>query len=832
MASKNIKLKALSAACALFISDFALSAMVLEEVVVTAQRRSENQQDVPLAITSVSGEALEAKGLNDVASIGGITPNATLKSSASFGGSGSILVSYIRGIGQNDFAFNLEPGVGIYIDGAYLARNIGANVDLLDIQNIEVLKGPQGTLFGRNSIGGALNITTRDPGYEFGGKGEVTTGKFGRLDVRGTVDIPLVADELTMGVAFSSKNRDGWQKRIPYDGDRGNHPFLGGLDAGAVYGNTDGAQLFPITDPATPSESGDQDSYSIRTKLLWEPTERFTARLIGDYQDVDQGAAPFSLMSVNPQAAYVGIYNACITGIPDVIAAVDAGAAAAGAGAPGGVTSLCNSVRGNPGSPTGTQPSLVSEAGQHLPYDNRYVTGDPDVSYASGANYDKLESWGINLTLDYQLSDTMSLKSITTYRELESAFGVDIGGAPFSALNPTFADDQEQWSQEFHLSGVAWNDRWNYLIGAYFFHEEGLHDDAVPFTAGLIQIYSPDFDYETDAQAIFMHNNIALTEKLGLTFGIRYTEEDKSLIGTQRDENAFAQQLVQLPAFVFPDPNDIYLLYPQGENEQDFDDVSYRIGFEYSFNDDLMVYTSFATGYKGGGWTTRVTAPLFDLNTFERLGAPTFDPEEAETFEVGIKSELFDGRARLNAAAFMTNYDDMQLTFQDGTSPVTANGGDGEIKGVETELEAVLTDNWSVDASLGYIKAEYVSTRPGVLLTGAEDFVNTPEWTAHIGSSYQVNTDMGTVTPRIDWMFQTETYNDEANTPILRSSSYGIINASVNFETHDSGWAVQAGVTNLTDKREIVSGYTNGEAIYAATFNRPREWYLTLRKTF
>lgn len=232
----------------------------LQDIIVTAQKRSESAQDVPLAISAVSADSLSAKGISDISQIGNQAPNVTLKNTAAFAGSSSILVSYIRGIGQNDFAFNLEPGVGVYIDGVYLARNIGANIDLLDLDRVEVLKGPQGTLFGRNTIGGALNIVTRDPGDDFVVKGEVTTGRYNRIDVRGSIDIPIKPDLLVANLAFSTKHRDGWQKRIPYAGPTDQNPIYllasGGAFGGPTTTNTNDQYDFPITDGPRHSTSG------------------------------------------------------------------------------------------------------------------------------------------------------------------------------------------------------------------------------------------------------------------------------------------------------------------------------------------------------------------------------------------------------------------------------------------------------------------------------------------------------------------------------------------------------------------------------------------------
>ncbi|MBT0670117.1 TonB-dependent receptor [Novosphingobium profundi] len=806
----------------------------LQEIIVTAQRRAESAQDVPIAITAVTADALQAKGLTDVSQIGGQAPNVTLKNTAAFGGSSSILVSYIRGIGQNDFAFNLEPGVGIYVDGVYLARNIGANVDLLDLERVEVLKGPQGTLFGRNTIGGALNIVTRDPRDEFYATGEVTTGSYNRVDVRGAVDIPIVPGVITSSIAFSSKHRDGWQKRIAYAGPTDMNPIYLLATDGAYGGpentNTDDNFAFPIQSGPRHSTSGGENKTSVRAKLLIEPTDDFRVRLIGDYLHVDQSAAPFSLVNVN-QELYVALYNTCITGNEAVYSGVGA---LTGLGA--GVANLCQSMRGNAASPAGTQPSLYDEAGQHLPYDNRYVITDkdgkinPDKSYATGANFDKVENWGINAQIEYDLTPDLQVKSITAYRNLDSDFGVDIGGAPFLTLSPSFETRERQFSQELQLSGLALNGAWNFVLGGYYFHEWGTLTDLVPFMSGLIQINSPDNEFDTKSYAVFTHNNIEIIpDKLGITLGARYTYENKNFTGAQRDENNFGGKVLLLPNFVYPNPDDVYRLYPLGRNTQTFENFSYRVGAEYHVDRNIMVYASYATAFKGGGWTTRLTAANFNTTTFEPLPAPTFGPEKAKTAEIGIKSQLLDRRVRLNVAAFSTNYDNIQLTFQNGSSPVTANGGNGKIQGVEAELNAALTDAWTLDASGGYLDAHYTSVKPGVPLTGDEAFVNTPEWTLQAGTAYRIETGAGTFTPRIDWNYATKIYNDEANTELLATGARSLFNGTLTWAENSGRFELQAGVTNIFDKRYIQSGYTNALAIYSATYSRPREWFLTLR---
>lgn len=806
----------------------------LADIVVTAQRRSESAQNVPIAITAITSEALQAKGLSDIAAIGGQAPNVTLKNTASFGGSSSILVSYIRGIGQNDFAFNLEPGVGIYIDGVYLARNIGANVDLLDLERVEVLKGPQGTLFGRNTIGGALNIVTRDPGNDWKVKAELTTGRFSRVDFRGAIDAPLVPDKVLASFAFSTKHREGYQKRIPYTGYTDQNPIFllatNGATGGPPNTNTNDANRFYVTSPETFSEAGNENKTTFRAKFLIKPTDNFRVRLIGDYLHVDQEAAPFSLLQVNQQA-YVAVYNTCITGNQQVIAGVGQ---LTGFGA--GVGRVCNSIRGNASAPAGTQPALSSEAGRHLPYDSRYVVRNadgsinPDRSYASGANYDKVDNYGLNGQLEYDITDTLQAKSITAYRRLESKFGADIGGAPFAALVPSFQDIENQFSQEVQLTGKVLDDRWNFVLGGYYFHEYGINRNGVPFPGGLIQVRSSNDTYDTKSYAAFTHNNIdIIPDVLGITLGARYTHENKEFTGTQRDENQFFNKLLGLPAAILPDPADPFRLYPVGLNTQSFNNFSYRLGAEYHPTRQIMLYGSYATAFKGGGWTTRLSVAPFDTTTFARLPAPTFGPEKAKTAEIGVKSQLFGRKVRLNVAAFNTDYDNIQLTFQNASSPVTANGGNGRIRGVEAELNTALTSNWSFDASAGYIDAKYTRILPGVPLTGAEAFVNTPKWSLQAGTSYNLETGAGTFIPRIDWTYASRTFNDEANSPILSTPARSLFNGSLTYRLPSTQWELQAGVSNIFDKRFIQSGYTNALAIYSATYNRPREWFLTLR---
>src|SRR6267154_4597227 len=249
---------------------------VLEEITVTAQKRTENIQQVPIAISAFSAEALQQKGITNVSQLSDLTPNVSLDAGTPFSGSDTVLSAYIRGIGQDDFAFNLDPGVGVYVDGVYLARSVGANTTMLDVDRVEILKGPQGTLFGRNTIGGAISIVTHTPGDHFAGKVEMTTGSFARRDLAGTFDIPI-ANNLLSSITVSSLVRDGYQKRIPTPG----LPQFNNIPEDTYH------QSGHFSNGDT---QGGQNQQVIRAKLLYMPTDSLKFTLAGDWTHENQTA--------------------------------------------------------------------------------------------------------------------------------------------------------------------------------------------------------------------------------------------------------------------------------------------------------------------------------------------------------------------------------------------------------------------------------------------------------------------------------------------------------------------------------------------------------------
>lgn len=830
--------------------------VTLEEIVVTAQKREQNVQDVPIAITAVTGESMEVKALTQVAEVAAYAPNVYMDPTTPFGASNNILAAYIRGIGQSDFAFNLEPGVGVYVDGVYMARTIGANVDLLDVDRVEIMKGPQGTLFGRNTIGGAINVITRRPGNEFQWRGEVTTGSFNRLDIRGAAEGALIQDTLYGLVAFSSKNRDGYQENRTYPG--------------LTFANDDRSDQYIHKYYDTKSTNGGENQDNIRAKLVWDVNDDLSVSLTQAYSTTDEDATATSLLSYldNP-TTFTHLYDLCIGAAPG----------------PGlfviqNFIPPCFQNRGikpgipSVGAPQYTQPALngsnldADPNNDRTPFGNNYggfgsdfITNDPDVSYASGPNFSKLEIHDTMGHVDYDLANDWHVKYIGAFRYLQFNAGLDFDSSPLPMLEVSFDTKQKQWSHEVQLTGLSWDDRWEWVAGFYYFHEEGDLTDFVTFPGGYLQIYGENF-FDTDAWALFTHNNFAVTDQFRVTFGLRYTDEDKDFEGRQRDLNMVGVNLTlpdnwgcdPNPALgcsrnAWPDQNDFTRYYPLGVNNKQFSDVSLRAGVEYAFNDEVMAYFSYSEGFKSGGWTTRLSTPHLSVdppavnpfvNPTNRLSL-AFDEETATTYELGLKSEWLDRTLQLNLAGFFSEYDNIQVTKQVGPSPVFDNAGDGEILGFEAEALWLATGNLSFEASLGWMDAEYTAIDAGVNknvntvgvspLTTSDSWNNVPEWDISLAGNYVYPLASGAqLTFRGDWSHTSEMANDLSNTPELMQDDADYFNFSATYTNPSDNWDLIVGGRNVTDERHIITGQVQPAAgMVLGTYNRPAEWFLTLR---
>lgn len=810
----------------------------VEEVVVTAQKRAENVQNVPIAVSAFSASILRERAVSSVASLSSLAPNVTLDAGTPFSGSSSVLSAYIRGIGSNDFAFNIDPGVGIYLDGVYLARSVGANQDLGDVERIEVLRGPQGTLFGRNTIGGAISIVTHDPGKEFRESGDVTTGSFSLFQLRGTADIPLT-DSLSSSVSFSMKKRDGYMQRIAFPGAVGmlEDPITAFKAAGY-----NGAGL---------GREGGDNTWSVRTKFRWDNGGPLKVTLAADYTNVDQEQIANKLITTTP-AVFAGTYNCAIAGI----IAAPGDTTTCGGGPPsfayvgnrGGLNSIVDlpalfaaNVDGNPNN-------------NRLPYDNRFVTNNIDTTYANGNNFSKLRSYGGAATVEYDLGQNITLKSISAYRELHWLTGMDLDGSPLDFLHTSFEMNQKQFSQEIQVLGSAMDKKLNYVLGGYYFQESGNLHDYVTFAEGLLQVDGPN-NLATKNYAVFGQVDYRPIPLIGITVGGRYTDERKEFEGFQSDANGLTYKILNFltvndlggpPACAsitpisdacriaagFPDPGQPLRYYIAGVQHKNFSNFSPKVGFQLHPSDDVMAYVSWSKGYKTGGWTTRLSNPL--------PYAPSFNEEKATTWEVGVKSTWFDRHLQLNAAAFSTDYKGIQLNFQQGVSPTIQNAGNASIRGFELEAVAAPVKNFTVNASLGYVDAHYTFVDPFAVVAPnpfqagvfqGTSLPKTPKWKFNVSPRYQV--DLGNGGKLIflaDYTYTSMMKNDTEGTFLLDRPATNVVNASATYSAPGGHWDLTVGGTNITNQRFLTTGQAQiaGGQIYG-TYNRPGEWYLSLR---
>jgi iron complex outermembrane receptor protein len=761
----------------------------IPEIVVTAQKRSQNEQDVPIAITTFTAQALQDKNIVDVEGLARLTPNVNLDTASPFGGSNQVLSASIRGIGQDDFGINLDPGVGVYVDGIYFARTTGANVDLLDVDQVEILKGPQGTLFGRNTIGGAINVVTRTPGDVFMVKVDATGGSYNRRDFAATMDVPF-SDTVLSTFTFASLNRDGYQRRVPYPSTT---PYI--TDPDSAFGNN-GTDTF--------STEGGQGEDVTRAKVLWKAADKLNVTWTGDWTHIDESSVPESLV-------------ATVTGpVPGV---------AAGTPLFGQLYNLC--IGGFLGPQCGN-PNIAgannNPQSYRLPFGSQYITGNPDYSYGVGPDYDKMDQFGTSVTIDWELADATHLKSITGYRRLEWNVALEPSASPVLMNQGSFAQTQHQVSEELQLTGGALDDALKYSAGLYYFDEAGREADWVTIGEGLLQIQGYE-GITTQSYAGYFHVDYTVVNDLSLIVGGRYSYDHKTLFELQ-------------PVFAVAGPP--FQTTPPGVNAQDFSEFTPTAGLQYQFTKDLMAYFTYSKGYKDGGWTTRLTSPL------DPLHVPTFGPEKANTYELGVKSDWLDRTLQVNADVFFTKYDSIQLNFQEGLSPTIENAGDADIKGAEIEATWIIGGGLSLAATGGFMNAYYTYLAPGInagqscvqpfeaCITTASLLPKTPRWKYSVSPTYRAPLpNGGSVRLGVDFSHTSVIANDSINTSLLMRPVTNLLNVGLTYASPGEKYELVVGGTNVTNDRFLTTGNqdTTASIIYG-TYDPPAEWYVTGRVKF
>ncbi len=626
------------------------------QIIVTAQKRAENVQDVPIAITAVGSQFLETRGIDSIDDLGTIAPNVKFERAPA---SKTISQIAIRGSVTINPAITWEPAVGLYLDGVYIAKAQGSIFDIADLERVEILRGPQGTLYGRNALAGAVNLVTKKPSGEAGGMAEMTYGSFNEVRLRGVLDLPQAG-------IFSAKVSGQYRKR-------------------------DGLIELTAPDGRGRNRTDSIDSGSFMVQLRAEIADNVTADYTYDYSKSNQ-TPPFSqLLRVNRNRDPRDIFD--------------------------------------PGSPS------YAFGGAFFPLD---TVANPDRITSAAIDapvYERSRSYGHALTLTVGLGDA-ELKSITAYRDLAWADGLDLDGSPFPVAFTQRISDYRAFSQEFQVTGTAFADRLAYVLGAFYFDETAETLNPQTYFGGGVDLDS-NYGSNTEAWALYAQLDFDITEDLKLTLGGRYTEETK-------DISRFFRVNFD-PANGITTPLVIADLAYGDLPDAKFTDFSPAVTLSYAASDNVNVYARFAQGFKSGGFNGEsnvFAAPTADCPSGAIELCQPYLPEQVDSYEIGVKSRFLDDRVILNLAAFRNESTDMQLsvfTATTGAASVIQNAAAARIQGLEIETVLRPLDSLTINASLALLDPEYKRfIDGGVDVSGNRAFPHAPETTASIGADWRV----------------------------------------------------------------------------------------------
>lgn len=758
-----------------------------EEIIVTAQFREQRLQDTPLAITAMPAQLLEARSQTSILDLGAFAPNVNLSQSTAI--NGNSLTAYIRGIGQDDASFALEPGVGIYLDDVYYGTTFGTVLDLVDLDRVEVLRGPQGTLAGKNSLGGAVKLFAAKPDDRLGGSIEAGTGRYNRINLRGRLNVPL-AEGLYARFSGTYDKRDGYFRLLDYGCAN---------PASGVPSQTSGRNCVTGT-------QGGVDVLSLRGALRYAPTgSNLDVTIAGDYARNDSEPPATKLTLANRAAIAPALslqdYRTYVAGNPF-----------------GGV-----------------------------PFDSRFLTGPHSYSsyenYAGSGNYTTIfgfpaqvaprtfpdkpenstESWGVTGTADLALGDDLALKSITAYRKASGYSVLEVDGSPISVLKEGLRNSHRQFTQELRLTGKI-GALADFTVGGFYYKAE---DRALQRI--MIPVFQYDFlaDDRSDNRSVAGFVNLELhpSPNFNVIGGIRYTDDRKVYSFGRANVDGSA-----IPGIPFT-PN--WLVFGLGGLSGTFADNrwDFRIGANYRLSDAMMVYAQVSTGYKGGGINPRP----FVADQVQPFGA-----EKVTTYEGGFK--LGDGRLfSLNGAYFYNSYKDIQRTLfvcpasASVTCSQPTNAGSGHSQGVELEANWRPINGLTLNGSVGYLDFQYDTINPLSLITLGMNAPFNAKWTGSAGAQYEASLgNSGTLTPRIDWSYQSSFYYQAVNNPFNQIPGRSLVNARVTWTSTEDAWQIAAAITNLTNKFYYVGTSENAAnfGLATAVVGRPREWSLSIKRRF
>ena len=693
-------------------------------IVVTARRREETLVSVPIAVSAFSGDKLESQGAIDITDLANLTPNTTLEASR---GTNSTLTAFIRGVGQQDPVSGFEQGVGIYLDDVYLNRPQGAILDIYDVERIEVLRGPQGTLYGRNTIGGAVKYVTKMLPQEFALKIKGSYGTYDQADGIISVSAPI-GDMIRVGGAFARLSRGGFGDNLTTGDENYNKDVWAGR-ATFEMGGYGQPVLMRITGDYT------KDNSSARGGHRLIPGQLSGAPVLGDVFDTRGGL-------VDPK---------------------------------------------------------------------QYV-----------------KSYGLSMNITAELSDAVTLRSISAWRKDDSASPIDFDALPAVDVDVPAFYFNEQLSQEFQL--LYDNGPLHGLLGFYYLDAKAdTAFDVRLFTtvAGLTAYTQADVDTET--YAVFGDFTFDISQQLSISAGGRYTWDKRRADILRQNYLGGGSPLFGGAGVAFGAPGTNF------NGEREYKKFTPRVSISYKPTPDHNIYASYAQGFKGGGFDPRgvgVNAPDLNSNGIredsEIASFLSFRPESVESYEVGYKGNFMNGALYVAVAGFYADYTDVQIPGSVACSVggipsfcgVVSNAGKARFKGLEFESNARLAqdfltggDRLSLATAVGFIDAEYREyvTNIGGVPTDVAAFrevQNTPKWTASGTLGYTTPVGDGSLYAGSTVSWRSKTYQFEIPNPYIDQKGFALWDASIVYTAPDDRWTLGLHGKNLLDKEYKTSGYT------------------------
>jgi len=719
---------------------------VLEEITVTARKREESMQDVGISVSALSETEIQRQFARDIQDLANIAPNLIIDDTGQ--GPGGTAAIFIRGVGMADLEKNFDPAVGVSIDGVFIGSTAGSLMRSIDLARVEVLRGPQGTLFGRNTVGGLINIERTKPTGELGGRFRAGVENYDTYYLDGIFNFALT-DDLAVKLTASLRDQgEGYYDNVTFNRDQGRQEYT-----------------------------------NLGANFLWTPTDTLELEYTYNREELDQDT-PALVNATRPDQLFCTGFGYCSPSLDTTITGDRLGVAGGG---------------GVPPEPPSFETNITTADQIRPQFMNAFFDTETHI-----------------LEARWDISDALRLDYVYGRWESDEDSLQDWDGVPELLYH---TERPGEWEQDSHELRLTWDNAGALSAVAGLFYWDSEYESrmrsyigfAVP---GLVLDIPQTTNQTTESIAAFFEADWRLNDKLTLTLGGRYTEDEKT--SAQFGEvNTLSQGRTTHPS-------------------EKWDEFTPRVGVKYHYNEDVMFFATYSVGFRAGGFNGRVAS-------LEEAIQP-YDPETVDNYELGVKSELFDNRVRLNATIFSMDYQDKQEELQlpsdqtdTGQKTVVINPSSATIQGIEFDVQAYVTDNLSLRANLGYLDSEYddfIYTDPegSVVDLSNLEFRRAPEWTGTVDATYEWEVAGGNAWVRGSYRYIDEHFTTATNNPETANDSQGLVDASVNYAVGDLQFSLFG--RNLTDEDTYTHGYeVAGLWSYAAT-RRPRTYGLEVVYNF